>query len=199
MGSIKCGMYALMADTIHPSNAPKYLGLALQSFNNKMFDTEKDKARGLRLSPEEYYTHGGFEQWKSDKILMVLNGGTTNSEMNKETKLPIGDLNRFILQLGKFQIETGTYYSPEFGNQLTCVVFLGDERVFNKEKYPDFDQFLLKFQDIIDTFEKDRSYESIVKEITENRSTVYEDWVILIGGKRNEFLRSFLSQFEDYK
>lgn len=188
MGSIKCGMYALMADTIQPSDAPKHLGLALQSFNNKMFDTAEEIARGLRLTHEEYYTYGGFKQWKYDKILMVLNGGTNDKEMNK-----------FNLELGEFQIETGTYYSSELDNQLTCLVFLGDERVFNKEDYPDFDQFLLRHQDIIDTFEKDRSYESIVNEITKNRSTVYEDWVTSIGGKRNEFLRGFLKQFETYK
>ena len=196
MESLKCGMYALLADTIHPDKAPKHLGLALQSFNNKMFDTAEEIARGLRLSHEEYYTYGGFNEWRKDKILIVLNGRTSYSELNEATKSPLEDLNNYNLQLGKFHIETGTYYSNEINNQLTCIVFLGDERVFNKEKYPDFDKFLLQFKDIIDTFDKDRSYNSIVKEITENRSTIYEDWVTSIGGKRNEFLRDFLNQFE---
>ncbi len=199
MENIKCGMYALMADNVHPKNAPKHLGLALQSFNNKMFDTAEEIARGLRLSHEEYYTYGGFKQWRYDKILTVLNGGTTNSKIDEESNKPIGELNNYLKELGKYKIETGVYYDNELGNQLTCIVFLGDERVFNKEKYPDFDQFLMQFQDIIDTFEKDRTYFSIVEEITKNRSTVYLDWVKSIGGVRNEFLRDFLKQFELYR
>lgn len=198
MENIKCAMYALILDSIHPKDAPIHLGLALQSFNNKMFDIAEEIARGLTLSHNEYYTYGGFKQWRQDKIFTLLVGESTNKTISSSNVISIGGLKNQLVKLQENAIETGTYYSSEIGDQLSCVVFLVDERVFNKVKYPDFDQFLLQFQDIIDTFEKDRTYSSIVEEITKHRSTVYLDWVKSIGGVRNEFLRGFLTQFERY-
>ena len=198
MEDIKCAMYALIMNGIHPKIAPKHLGFALQSFNNKMFDTAEEIARGLDLTHYEYYTYGGFKQWRKDKIFTLLNATSTNISLNTTDQLPNGNLNDYLLQLTDHNIETGTYYFSEIGDQLTCIVFLVDERVFNKDKYPDFDKFLMQFQDIIDNYAKDRTFSSIVEEITKFRSTVYLDWVKSIGGVRNEFLRSFLSKFENY-
>lgn len=196
MENIKCGMFVIMAGNIEPKDVPIHLGLALQSFNNKMFDTAEEIARGLRLSHEEYYTYGAFEQWRNDKILTILNEGSENTKVESNQKdKPNRSLKTLLMQLGNKSIETGVSYSSKKDNQLTCVVFLADERVFNKVKYPDFNQFLKNHPDIISTFEKDRSYASIVEEITNFRSTVYLDWVHSIGGERNEFLRGFLNDF----
>ena len=39
-------------------------------------------------------------------------------------------------------IETATFHEPDLGDQLTAIVFLVDERVWDKEKYPEFNKFL---------------------------------------------------------
>ena len=142
MENIKCGMFVIMADNIEPKDVPIHLGLALQSFNNKMFDTAEEIARGLRLSHEEYYTYGAFEQWRKDKILTILNHISENTKVESNQKdKPNRSLKTLLMQLGNRTIETGVYYSPEKDKQLTCVVFLADERVFNKVKYPDLKRY----------------------------------------------------------
>lgn len=197
MPDLTCRMYAIIADDIHPNKIAIHVALALQSYNNKMFDTEEEIARGLKLSHQEYYTHGAFKQWTKDKDLVLVKGETINRKINDiETKTQT-KLNNLLSTLNKNKIETGTYYAPEIGNELTCVIFVADERAYNEKDYPDFGTFLSKHTDIIDTFEKNRTYESIVQEIKTNRSTVYLDWVRSIGGERNEFIREFIKELSE--
>jgi hypothetical protein len=63
---------------------------------------------------------------------------------------------------------------------LTAIVFLVDERVFNKKKYPE-----PKYPAEIGTKELER-----VPTIKETAA-----WVKSIGGKKNVFLRNFLMNF----
>jgi len=37
-------------------------------------------------------------------------------------------------------VELATFHEPDLGDQLTAVVFLVDERVWDKEKYPSYDE-----------------------------------------------------------
>jgi hypothetical protein len=197
MPDLTCRMYAIVADDIHPNKIAIHVALALQSYNNKMFDTEEEIARGLKLSHQEYYTHGAFKQWTKDKDLVLLKESKTTRIISESKTNNKSTLKNSLSILNKKQIETGTYYAPEFGNELTCVVFVADERAYNEKDYPDFGTFLSKHKDIIDTFEKNRTYESIVQEIKTNRSTVYLDWVRSIGGERNEFLREFIKELSE--
>ena len=67
-------------------------------------------------------------------------------------------------------IKHATFYEPDLGDQLTAIVFLVDDRVFDKETYPDLDPDIM--------------YQS-----------EYDTWVESVGGEQNVFLREFLSQF----
>ena len=80
--------------------------------------------------------HGMSEQyldWAQNwKTVILLNGGTTNDNPKW-----LGTLNQHAQTLGEMNIPTSCFYEPDLGDQLTAIVFIVDERVFNKEKYPE--------------------------------------------------------------
>ena len=109
----------------------------------------------------------GCKQWaKKDKTFIILSGGTTNNSGYLDT---MGSMNKHLVTLKKYGIKIGEFYEPDLGDQLTAIVFLVDERVFDKVKYPD---------------------------LTDDGMEV--DWTEEIKGKKLGkilFLRSFLQQF----
>ena len=75
-----------------------------------------------------------YLQWaRNDKTFIILNGGTTNRNEDHW-----GTLNQSVLELGRLRVQYTTFYEPDLGDQLTAIVFLVDERVWDKEKYPDY-------------------------------------------------------------
>ena len=75
-----------------------------------------------------------YTRWaRNDKTFIILNGGTTN---NNEERF--GTLNSAVALLSSLDVKLATFHEPDLGDQLTAVVFLVDERVWNKEKYPDY-------------------------------------------------------------
>lgn len=105
---------------------------------------------------------------KHDKTFIILNGGTTNLG-HKGYK---GSLNSYIQDLSDNKINYSTFHEPDLGDQLTAIVFLVDERVWDKEKYPDF-----------------------IDESGNIHSPLSGNWSSNIGGPQNVFLREFLKQF----
>jgi len=95
---------------------------------------------GLKTNFNELYVNWA----KHDKTFIILNGGTTNNDPNN-----LGTLNKHYQTLLNFGIEVGTFNEPDFGNQLTAVVFLVDTWMFPK---PDevvsntFYEFLKQFK-----------------------------------------------------
>ena len=76
-----------------------------------------------------------YTQWaRNDKTFIILNGGTTST--NPESP---GTLNYAESELYSMGVQLATFHEPDLGDQLTAVVFLVDERVWNKEKYPEWD------------------------------------------------------------
>lgn len=74
-----------------------------------------------------------YEWSKNDKTFIILNGGTTNKEIPN-----IGTLNQHTSKLVyDFKVPVGIFFEPDLGDQLTATVFLVDERVWDKKKYPD--------------------------------------------------------------
>lgn len=114
----------------------------------------------------KYFKDLDYQKWaKKDKTFIILNGGTTNSHPHF-----LGTLNKHLVTLKNNKIKVVTFQEPDLGNQLTAVVFLVDERVFNKEKYPD-----------------------------DNGVDPFEDWTVGIDKKELKkimFLRTFLKQFK---
>ena len=63
-----------------------------------------------------------------------MNGGTTNFGGLSER----GTLNKHFQTLVENGIVVDTFHEPDLGDQLTAVVFLVDDRVWDKENYPDY-------------------------------------------------------------
>ena len=79
-------------------------------------------------------------KWSSkDKTFIILNGGTTNDTIYQD--LPKGTLNQHELKLlaNVPEMPISRFCEPDLGGQLTAICFLVDERVWNQQKYPDFE------------------------------------------------------------
>lgn len=64
---------------------------------------------------------------KKDKTFIILNGGTTNDVS--------GTINALQKDLKSLGIKFATFREPDLNNALTGIVFLLDERVWDREKY----------------------------------------------------------------
>jgi hypothetical protein len=75
--------------------------------------------------------------------------------------------------------ENGVLFSefrePDINDALTGIAFIVDERVFNKEDYPDYEEVI---------------HESMLVQMQHRK-----EWVDRIGGGKNVFLREFLTNF----
>jgi hypothetical protein len=112
-----------------------------------------------------------YNQWAdNDKTFIILNGGTTNNNPDK-----LGSLNQHYNLITE-KTRTAFFCEPDLGDQLTAFVFLVDERVWNRELYPDF-------------IPVDYGRVSPSEEIEFKR---YTKWVESIGGEENVFLRDYL-------
>lgn len=108
-------------------------GHALQEYNNEIMEMMEESYREGFNTEAKREIHK-FEQWRlEDKTFIILNGGTTNKDIEK-----LGTLNSHRLTLREHGIKIAVFYEPDLGDQLTAIVFLVDERVFDKKKYPDY-------------------------------------------------------------
>lgn len=111
-----------------------------------------------------------YKNWADNwKTFIILNGGTTNTKFSIDDGLPFGSMNRHLLTLAELDIPHASFYEPDLGDQLTAIVFIVDERIFNKTKYPEPQPFA-----------------------TNNE---IEMFIEAIGGEKNYKLRTFLNQF----
>ena len=122
-----------------------------------------------------------YKKWaKDDKTFIILNGGTTNTNPER-----LGSLNKHMETLIDNDVLLQDFYEPDLGDQLTAFVFLVDERVFNRELYPDFVKETLPWSRI-------KPSEKKLVELDERNTKNYEHWVEKIGGIKNAFLRVYL-------
>lgn len=134
---------------------------------------------GLNVQGLSY--EGVYNKWaKKDKTFIILNGGTTNINPNK-----MGSLNKHLEVLNTNGIVTSEFYEPDLGDQLTAIVFLVDERVFNRELYPDFQEEKLPYS-------RNKPSKKSEIQLEERNETNYQKWVEKIGNEKNVFLRGFL-------
>lgn len=122
-----------------------------------------------------------YLRWAAiDKKFIILNGGTTNKNLDR-----LGTLNNHLETLIKAGVRVEWFEEPDLGDQLTAIVFLVDDRVWDRENFPDYvtdDGYLLESDLNGDVSESDP----------------YEEWKSKISDSKEEqetiiFLREFLS------
>ena len=90
-----------------------------------------------------YHNDDVYDTWaRQDKTFVILNGGTTNKSMTRigtSNGAPKGTLNQYVDSLKDLGIKASCFYEPDLGDQLTAVVFLLDERIWDRETFPDHD------------------------------------------------------------
>jgi len=75
-----------------------------------------------------------YKRWsRIDKTFIILNGGTTNMNIERP-----GSLNIHADALESKGLKVARFHEPDLGDQLTAVVFLVDDRVWDRENYPDY-------------------------------------------------------------
>jgi hypothetical protein len=140
-----------------------------------------------------------YDDWANNwKTFIILNGGTSNHSTNRYICDDFsGTMENNLKYLQELDITTGEFYEPDLNDMLSAIVFIVDERVFNKKDYPDFSEFLrINYFSLLDG---DYSFEESARRIKESEypqdKKVYNQWLSLIGGERNEKLREFLKNF----
>ena len=179
-------MYGLVPYNISPIQQAIQYGHAVQEYNNKMFEQLfKDKWKENFKKDDNFYA---FQKWANeDKTFIILNGGTTNTKGDPRLGHG-GTLNQHLFTLSDNEIGAVTFYEPDLGDQLTAVVFLVDERVWDYEKYPE--RNLNPGPESIDM--GNGMYITPAIYITPESEEEYEK---RLGGPKNVWLREFLKQF----
>lgn len=116
-------MYGLVPYNISPIQQGIQFGHAVVEYGNEFGESE------------------AYKKWaRHDKTFIILNGGTTNKSLS-EDGLPLGTLNQHELKLLEAvpEMSVARFEEPDLGDQLTAICFLVDERVWDREKYPDFE------------------------------------------------------------
>lgn len=113
-----------------------------------------------------------YKKWSDvDKTIIMLEGGDVN-ELEKE-----------LLVLEESGMTRGVFREPSLGGIITSVSVLVDERVFDTNKYPNYDVYLSN-NNILGM---SVGYNIIFPD------SAYKNWLELIGGKDNERLRNLLN------
>lgn len=130
-----------------------------------------------------FFNTEGFIQWvNNDKTIIILNGGTSNSNTMSEH---YGTMNKYFGELLNNNIPCGVFYEPDLNDALSAIAFLVPEQVWDKENYPDWEFMGYK-----------EKWEGISPVLETTYDIEYDKWVYLMGGETNVWLRQFLSQFK---
>ena len=121
-------MYGLVPYNISPIQQGIQFGHAVQEYNNIARKSD------MHVKPGDSEYHEFYDWADKDKTFIILNGGTTNN--NKER---YGTLNNAKINLHSLGVEIATFHEPDLGDQLTAIVFLVDERIYDYAKYPTYD------------------------------------------------------------
>jgi hypothetical protein len=167
-------MYGLVPYNLSPIQQGIQFGHAVVDYERE-FDHQSD--RGTHIDNVEKI----YNKWADeDKTFIILNGGTTNTSPNK-----LGALNKHYHALLATGVRVQPFYEPDLGDQLTAICFLVDERVFNRELYPDFIEEKLPWG-------RKKPSEKELSELDVRNEKNRERWVEKIGGTSNAWLREYL-------
>lgn len=155
-----------------------------------------------------YFNDTDYQNWaRNHKTFIILNGGTSNHGPTDHNICAFGytgdygSMEKHNILLNQNNIKHSVFNEPDLNFMTSAIVFLVDERVFNKEKYPNFEDWLmLNYSNLISQSLIDLNKYEIANSIKNSTSKkdqkVYQEWVDFLGGEKNVFLRDFLKNFK---
>lgn len=124
------------------------------------------------------------------KTWIILNGGTTNTHRDLDGVVR-GTLDQIGDSLLEHDIQMAYFQEPDLNDALTAVCFIADERVWNREKYPDFIDYLCQ----VKNFSAQESIQARLgyyPHLLVDHADIYDGWLDIIGGSKNLFLRELI-------
>jgi hypothetical protein len=192
MKKLELRMYGLTPYNISPIQQGIQFGHAVVEYGQKM----------KYLGEHNQSLNTQYNDWADNwKTFIILNGGVSNHSVNRysDTEDFFGSMEKNLKLLEDNDVEIGTFYEPDLNDMLSGIVFIVDERIFNKKDYPDFSDWLMssKYAELIRTFDTDVNTiaEYIKNSTNKEDQKAYKEWVNLVGGEKNVFLRDFLKNF----
>jgi len=192
MKKLELRMYGLTPYNISPIQQGIQFGHAVVEYGQKM----------KYLGEHNQSLNTQYNDWADNwKTFIILNGGTSNHSVNRysDSEEFFGSMENNLKLLEDNNIQIATFYEPDLNDMLSGIVFIVEERVFNKKDYPDFSDWLMsgKYADLIRTFDTDVNTiaEYIKNSTNKEDQKAYKEWVNLVGGEKNVFLRDFLKKF----
>lgn len=144
-----------------------------------------------------------YDDWADNhKTVVLLNGGTSNHSINRYHEGEFtGTMEGHLEKLNEIGIVNATFNEPDLNDMLSAVVFIVDERVFNRKKYLDLGDWIWMNKSeyltdrMITTQKIDKMYRNGYFQTDANKDEreIYEEWMNSIGGEKNVRLREFLS------
>jgi hypothetical protein len=152
---------------------------------------------------DNFHSNEYLDWAKYWKTFIILNGGTSNHSVNRyhETEEEyVGSMETILEELNANEVKLATFYEPDLNDMLSGIVFIVDERVFNRKKYLDFGDWIMEnhFTYLQDTMMSGPKIERMRKEGyflsgSSEEKKLYSEWVDHVGGEKNVFLRDFLN------
>jgi hypothetical protein len=117
-----------------------------------------------------------YQKWAQvDKTIIILNGGTSGTMKNHIDYLIDNKL-----------VDFAFFKEPDLYNGITSICFLADERIWNREKYPDYKTSLVAHNERIQSGSMTLALGHIFNE---------NAFIESIGGEKNHQLKLFLEKF----
>lgn len=144
----------------------------------------------------ENFNTEDYQNWaRNYKTFIILNGGTSN-HVDPEY---VGSMEKIVEDLKLNEVKFATFNEPDLNDMLSAIVFIVDERVFNRKTYLDFGDWVMDkhFSYLSDNLLTSSKIERMRKEGyfetgTKQEKKLYNDWVSYVGGEKNVFLRDYL-------
>lgn len=157
----------------------------------------------VEYSLENFHTNEYLDWAKYWKTFIILNGGTSNHSANRyhETEEEyVGSMETILETLKENDVKVATFFEPDLNDMLSAIVFIIDERVFNRKVYLDFGDWIMEnhYSYLQDNMINANKIEKMRKEgyflnASDKEQKLYSDWVSFVGGEKNVFLRDYLN------
>ena len=190
MDKVELRMYGIVPYNISPIQQGIQFGHAVVEYGQKI----------KRIGENKKILHKQYDDWADNwKTFIILNGGTSNHTINRyqyKDEYFLGSMEKHLDSLQMNDVEVATFYEPDLNDMLSAIVFIVDEKVFNKEKYPNFNDWLIQnYGDLV----LEKPFKDFSKLMSDSSSKedqkIWQSWVNFVGGKKNVFLREFLQNF----